>query len=135
MSDKKYFNAVSVSLIGNMGDEAVITEKEGKTYASFSLATTDSYQDDNLEWQNKEPVWHQVFSSNPKVVSLMKAFKKGTRIQVKGDLFYKPFTAVLEDGRQVQKNTASIAAYFIEPKPLAATGKPSSEEHQSSPQP
>ena len=38
----------TVTLIGNMGDEAHIIETDTTTFAAVSIATADTYQDDNL---------------------------------------------------------------------------------------
>ena len=37
-------------LTGNMGSEARIIETEENRFAAFSLATTDSYKDENDQW-------------------------------------------------------------------------------------
>lgn len=73
-------------LTGNMGSEAKIIENGDKTFATFSLATTDSYQNENEEWVQKDTVWHDVLVFNPKVIEQVKAFKKGTRIKVTGSI-------------------------------------------------
>lgn len=102
-----------------MGSEASIHEKEGKLMATFSLATKDSYQDEQKNWKEKATIWHRVAVYNNNLVELVKSFKKGTRIEVNGSLAYKPFKHILDDGREVQKQEASIIAYLIQPKPLA----------------
>ncbi len=104
----------TVTLIGNLGSEVKIIEGENKTFASVSIATTDSYQDDNENWVQKEPVWHNLISFSPRVIANLKTFKKGARIKVTGSLSYRSFQTKLEDGKLVNKQEASIIVYKIE---------------------
>lgn len=112
-----YYNN-TVALTGNMGAEAKIIEQEGKTFATFSLATADSYLDDNEQWVQKETIWHKVLVFSPHVVQQVKSLKKGTRVQVYGSLSYQEFQAILEDGRTVTKKEASVVIHKVELKPL-----------------
>lgn len=108
----------TVILIGNMGSEARIIKTEGRDFVGFSLATTDSYKDDKGEWQEKETVWHNILAFNPKVVEMLKAFKKGSRLTVTGSLSYRPFEVVNGDGEVITKKEASIIVSKIELTPL-----------------
>lgn len=108
----------TVTLTGNMGAEAQIIEQEGKPFASFSIATTDSYQDKTEQWQQKETVWHDVLVFSPHVLQQVKSLKKGTRIELVGSLSYRQFPCVLEDGRTIQKKEATIIGHKLELKPL-----------------
>ena len=108
----------TVTLIGNLGDEAQIIEQDGKQFAAFSIATTDSYLDQNEQWQQKSPVWHRVLSFNPYVIEKVKRLMKGTRLEIVGSLSYRPFETMLEDGRVVKKMEATIIAGKADLKPL-----------------
>ncbi|MBL7814709.1 MAG: single-stranded DNA-binding protein [Saprospiraceae bacterium] len=108
----------TVILIGNMGSEARVIKTEGRDFVGFSLATTDSYKDDKGEWQEKETVWHNILAFNPKVVEMLKAFKKGSRLTVTGSLSYRPFEVVNGDGEVITKKEASIIVSKIELTPL-----------------
>lgn len=105
-------------LTGNMGSEARIIETEGNRFAAFSLATTDSYKDDNDQWHEKETVWHNILVFNPKVIEMVKSLKKGTRLQITGALSYRPFEVVNGDGEVFTKKEASIVAGKVEQAPL-----------------
>ncbi len=109
----------TATLTGNMGSEAKIIETGNKPFATFSLATTDSYKNENEEWVQKDTIWHDILVFSPKVIEQVKAFKKGTRITITGSISYRPFETTLEDGRTVKKNEASIIAGKIEMAPLA----------------
>lgn len=108
----------TVKLFGNMGSEAKIIEKDGKLMAAFSLATTDSYLDEDGNWQQKETVWHNVLIFSPYVIQQVKSLKTGSRIELDGSLSYRPFATVLDDGQCIDKKEASIIAHQIELRPL-----------------
>lgn len=108
----------TVILTGNMGAEAKIIEKEKTTFAAFSLATTDSYKDKEGDWQNKEAIWHDVVTFNPKLIEQLKSLDTKTRIKVTGSLSYRFFEASGQDDKTIKKREASIIARKIEEAPL-----------------
>lgn len=108
----------TVILTGNMGGEARIIESDGNRFAAFSLATTDSYKDDNGEWQEKETVWHNILVFSPKTIEEVKSFKKGTRLTVTGPLYYRPFEVINGNGESITKKEASVVTAKIELAPL-----------------
>ena len=109
-----------VTLIGNMGSEARIIETEdNNTFAAFSLATTDSYKDQNEEWQDKETQWHNILVFSSRMIELVKRLKKGTRLEITGSLSYRPFEVVSGDGEVFTKKEVSIIANSVEMAPLA----------------
>lgn len=109
-----------VELIGNMGSEARIIEREGKSsMAAFSLATQDSYKDKEDKWVNKESIWHNVLCFNPVEIEKLKNLKTGTRIKVIGSLSYKEMEAITrDDGQKIAPKEASIIGSKIELAPL-----------------
>lgn len=121
----------TVTLTGNMGSEAHLyeTDKDGREFAALSLATTDSYQDDEGNWHEKETVWHNVLAFNPKVIAMLKGMKKGTRIQVEGSLSYRPYDVQDGDNKIITKKEASIIARKVEMTPLVA--KPSKQREEA----
>jgi single-strand DNA-binding protein len=108
----------SMILIGNTGGEIRIHEGDGKTFATFSVATTDTYKDDGGEWQSKETVWHPIIAFNPTLVQSLKSFKTGTRLRIEGELSYRPFEVQLPDGQTVTKREVSVIARKVEQMPL-----------------
>ena len=112
-------NNNTVTLIGNMGSEArIYADKEDKEFVAVSIATTDSYKDDNDQWHDKEPVWHSVMAFSPSVAAILKTLKKGARIKIEGTLSYRPFDVINGDGEVITKKEASIIARRVEQAPL-----------------
>lgn len=107
----------TVKLTGNIGNEPRIIETETNTFASFSIATTDSYKDEDDNWQNKETIWHDVIVFNPKVIEMLKSLKKGTRLELIGSLSYRPFEIEV-GGKTINKKEVSVIANKIEQVPL-----------------
>ena len=58
----------TVTLTGNLGSEARIIANEENTFAAVSLATTDSYKDEQGEWHDKQTVWHNILAFSPRVI-------------------------------------------------------------------
>jgi len=109
----------TVELIGNIGKEAKIIETAESTFAAITLATTDSYQDKDGNWQDKETVWHNLVAFNPKVISILKGLNTKARIKVTGTLSYRPFEVQDGEGKVITKKEASIVARKIEQAPLS----------------
>ena len=108
----------TIKLVGNTGTEIKIIENDGKPFAAFSLATTDSYKDkETEEWKDKETIWHDVIVFNPKLMEQLKAFKKGTRLEVTGSLSYREFK-VQDEGKVITKKEARVIAHKAEQAPL-----------------
>lgn len=110
----------TVTLIGNLGADPLIRkDKGGKEYAVLSLATTDSYQDRQGNWQHRNTIWHTVFVRGLMAVGYAKQQKKGNRIEVKAALDYRPFPSTVE-GRALTRNEVLLTAYTVAGKPLTA---------------
>ena len=108
----------TVELIGNIGSKVKIVETEASTFAAFSIATTDSYQDkETEEWKEKETIWHDIVCFSPNVIERLKAFDTGARLKVTGSLSYRPYPVRL-DGKEFNKREASIIARSVEQAPL-----------------
>ncbi len=108
-----------VTLIGHLGGDPAIIEKDDKLFAAFSMATTESYKDKEDNWQNKEPVWHRIICFSNNTVELARAFKKGARVEVTGALSYRPFEIKQRGKKPVKKQEATVIAYNVEARPLS----------------
>ena len=110
----------TVTLIGNTGAEAEQhLTSVGKPFVSMSLYTQDSYKDDQDNWQQLPSVLHSVLAFSPRVMADLKAFKAGARLKIIGQIKYRPFEVVLDDGRVVKKYEATIIAKKVEQAALA----------------
>ena len=113
----------TVTLTGNLGSEAEIIETDSTTFASVSLATADSYKDEQDHWQQASTIWHHVLTFNPKLIQALKGLKKGTRIQIEGALSYRPYQVQTHDKqgevKEITKYEASVIARKVELAPLA----------------
>ncbi len=101
-----------------MGSEARIIDTEEKSFAAFSLATTDSYLDKDGHWQEKQTLWHDIIVFNPNLIEVVKSFKTGTRLKITGSLSYRPFEYKIGRNKKVMKKEAGIIAREIELAPL-----------------
>lgn len=107
-----------VTLVGNIGGEPKVIEHEGKLFASFSMATTDTYLDKNDNtYKKKNAVWHKVLAFSPSLIELVKTFNKGTRVEVNGSLAYRSFDIQRDNKPPARKMEASIIAQSMEVKP------------------
>ena len=103
-----------VTLTGNLGSEARIYHTDSQHFAAVSLATTDSYQDQEGSWQEKETLWHPLLAFHPRLIEELKALKTGSRVTVTGSLSYRPFEVVNGDGQVITRKEASIIVRKIE---------------------
>lgn len=74
-------------LIGNVGkDPEIKTLQSGKTFASFSLATSKRYKDNNGE-QKEQTTWHNivVWGKLAEVIEQLNV-AKGTSLYVEGEI-------------------------------------------------
>ena len=116
-----------VELEGNLGKDARIIEKEGKQFAALSIATTDSYKDENGTWQNREAIWHNVLIFRTTAINLAKEFKKGDRVRVVGSISYRPYEKA--DGYKIME--AVIIGSYIERAELTMKEPTSAEVAQA----
>lgn len=105
----------TVILVGNTGNEASFHKtKDDKNFATLSLATTDSYKDNDGVWQNKETIWHQIMIFKPALVLQVQNYAKGSRLKITGSLTYREFEVPGPDGKPYIKKEATITAGAIE---------------------
>lgn len=83
-----------VILIGNLGrDPEIRTMSNGKQVATFSLATTESWNDKNSGERVSKTEWHQVVTFNEGLVKVVSSYvSKGTRLYIEGSLQTRKWT-------------------------------------------
>ncbi len=80
-----------VQLIGNVGKEPQVrTFESGKTMASFSLATTETYTDQNGKRVN-DTQWHQVIAWGKTANFVESYLDKGNRVAIDGKLVHRSY--------------------------------------------
>lgn len=107
-----------VTLLGNLGsDPTVRTTASGKTVASFSVATEESWKDGSGAWQ-KRTEWNKVVAWGPLAEEADKMLAKGRRVFVEGRLQSRKWTA--RDGQERETTEVVASAIIVcsgEPKP------------------
>lgn len=117
-----------IELNGNLGDDAKIIEKDGKSFVALRVATTDSYpkkEGDNTVWINSDTtLWHDVLIFNPNAVHVAKHFQKGERVEIIGSLSYRPF----KDEEGYTKYQASVIGNLVRKVEFGKSNQPSEED-------
>ena len=81
----------TVKLIGNVGADVNVMKFDTGKKASFSLATTDIYQDKNKQ-EVKNTAWHNVIAWGKVADECEKLISKGKSVLVEGKLVYRNYT-------------------------------------------
>ena len=82
----------SVRLIGNLGQNPEVKETtNGKKLAKFSVATNESYRDENGK-EVKETMWHNLTVWGKQADIAAKYLKKGSEIAIEGKLSNRNYT-------------------------------------------
>lgn len=100
-------NNNKVQLTGFLGSDPKIIEKEGKSFVSLSIATTDSYlvkEGNEMKWEDKGTVWHNVLAFSETLRKQVSALKKGDKVELTGAISYRPF----KDENGVTRHSAAI---------------------------
>ncbi len=94
----------NVQLIGNVGQEPTITQLEsGKQVARVSLATNESYYDNNGEKQTNTN-WHTLVAWGKTAGIIEKYVSKGKEIAIKGKLTSRTY----EDKEGVKRSISEV---------------------------
>lgn len=81
-----------VQLIGNIGKDPQVKHFDsGKSMASFSLATSESYNDKDGK-KTTDTQWHQVVAWGHTANYIESYIQKGNRVAVDGKLIHRSYT-------------------------------------------
>lgn len=81
----------SVQLIGRLGKDPEVKElTSGKTLATFSIATSDSYRNANGE-KIEDTQWHNVIAWGKQAQIVGDYVKKGQEIAISGKLIHRSY--------------------------------------------
>lgn len=80
---------IEVTIIGHVGNDAVVKDFNGKKYIAFNIAHSEKYTD-----RNGQPVEKTTWVSclKPGESNVVNYIKKGTALFVRGDLSVKAYT-------------------------------------------
>lgn len=83
-----------VTLLGNLGKDPVIrTGQNGSKIASFSLATSDIWNDKQTGERRERTEWHSVVIFNEHLVTIVEKYvRKGSKIYIEGKLQTRKWT-------------------------------------------
>lgn len=98
-----------VTLIGNLGKDPEVRRLENETaVASFSVATSENYQDKEGNWQSQTE-WHNIVAWRNRAEQAEKVLKKGSTVYIEGKLTTRKYT----DQNGVERyRTEVVASYF-----------------------
>jgi single-strand DNA-binding protein len=96
-------------LIGNLGKDPEQRHFEnGTNRVSFSMATSERYQDKDGNWQESTE-WHEIVMWRIQAENALKLLKKGTTIFLEGKLTHRTWTD--SDGKN-RKTTEVVGSMF-----------------------
>lgn len=77
-----------VTLIGNLGKDPEIRHtQDGRPIASFSIATTEGWNDKNTGEKRNKTEWHNIVIFNEGLCKVVQNYlKKGSKIYIEGQL-------------------------------------------------
>ncbi|MBJ7428804.1 MAG: single-stranded DNA-binding protein [Bacteroidia bacterium] len=82
----------SIRLIGNLGQNPEVKETtNGKKLAKFSIATNESYRDENGK-EVKETMWHNLIVWGKQADTVAQYLKKGSEVAIEGKLSNRNYT-------------------------------------------
>jgi single-strand DNA-binding protein len=95
-----------VQLIGNLGqDPEIKTTETGKKFVRFTLATSESYKNNDGK-KVEETTWHNIVAWNHLADIASQYLKKGRQVAIEGKIVYKTY----EDKNKVTKYFTEIVA-------------------------
>jgi single-strand DNA-binding protein len=103
-----------VELSGFVGkNPQVLTLKNGKQMARFSLATSSNYKNSNQEWV-RDTTWHNIVVWDKVASEAVEKIKKGCFVRLNGKIVTSQFTT--KDGNK--QSTVEITAFEFEVIPV-----------------
>ncbi len=94
------------TLIGNLGRDPEIRRLEnGTAVGKFSIATNESYKDNNGEWQTLTE-WHEIVVWRSLAEQAERQLKKGSLAFIEGKITHRKYT----DKNGIERTTTEIVA-------------------------
>lgn len=100
-----------VELDGFIGKEPQIrSTKSGKEFATFSLATNESYKNASGTWI-ENTTWHNIVLWNEQYGEVKDNLKTGLRLHIEGRIVNRSY----EDKSGAKRYISEVVAYSVEP--------------------
>lgn len=96
----------SVQLIGNLGKDPEVKEFNKSKKASFSIATTDQYKNQQGELV-KDTQWHNVVIWGKLADVAGKYLKKGSQVAIEGKLVHRSYETAAGEKRFITEINAN----------------------------
>lgn len=108
-----------VQLIGRLGnDPEVKTFENGKSLASFRIATNDFYYNDKKE-KIEDTQWHNIVAWGKKAEVVGKYLKKGEEVAIEGKLTHRSY----ENGKGEKRYVTEVSMSDLRMMGQAPAGK------------
>ena len=119
-----------VLLIGRLGNDPEIKQTQsGKSFASLSLATSESWKDKGSGEKKEKTEWHRVVIFNEGLVNIVQQYlKKGAQIYIEGQLTTNKYT----DNNGQEKYSTQIVLQGFNSTLKMLGGNARSDENDSS---
>ncbi len=116
-----------VQLIGNLGgDPKSITGKDGQSFITVTLATNESFKQ-NEEWKSRVE-WHQLLMFG-KLTKVADYLKKGSQVYIEGILRSNHWTDSDDNNRQSLSIVVNNIQLLSQPKSADETSNKNAERH------
>lgn len=81
-------------IVGNVGkDPEIRTAQSGSRFASFTIATSESWKDKATGERKERTEWHNISVTNDALVGIVERFiKKGSKLYIEGQLETRKWT-------------------------------------------
>ncbi|PSL23448.1 single-stranded DNA-binding protein [Dyadobacter jiangsuensis] len=111
-----------VIIVGNVGkDPEIRTAQSGSRFASFSIATSESWKDKATGERKSKTEWHNIAITNDALVGIVERYvKKGSKVYIEGQLQTRKWT----DNNGVDKYTTEVVLKPYNGEIVLLDGKP-----------
>ncbi|WP_205748239.1 single-stranded DNA-binding protein [Dyadobacter bucti] len=116
----------SVTLLGRVGkDPEIRTSQSGSRFASFSVATSESWKEKSSGERKERVEWHNVSVTNDALVGIVERFvKKGSKIYLVGQLQTRKWT----DNSEVDKYSTEVVLKPFKGELVLLDSKPDNQQ-------
>ncbi len=117
----------TVELLGFPTKTPQYIENSKTPFLAFGLATQESYKDDNDEWQQTKPIFHDIIVFKENLIEPNKELTTKDRLKITGSLNYEFIKAQTQEGKEATFKKATVIAKKIEPAPFTQKEEPTPE--------